>query len=148
MAGRQKSTCARRKSAPDRISGELDQAPVHFSGHFGDRRAFCSNNYGQILVKKQADRRPRKGIQNLRSHPEPYVTVGELANYWLVSRKLIYGHVESGALKAVKLGPRLLRIQTAAAIEFEKRAKLLPGTISARRSLPHKSTSRLQRRRP
>jgi excisionase family DNA binding protein len=99
------------------------------------------------LAKKQAHHRSRKRIQNLRAHPEPYVTVGELANYWLVSRKLIYGHIESGALKAVKLGPRLLRIQTAAAIEFEKRAKLLPGTISAQRLLPPKSTSRLQRRR-
>jgi hypothetical protein len=29
-------------------------------------------------------------LENLESHPEPYVTVAELADYWLVGRKQIY----------------------------------------------------------
>jgi excisionase family DNA binding protein len=65
-----------------------------------------------------------KVIERLESHPEPYVTVGELAAYWLVSRKMIYKQIDAGTLVAIRLGPRLLRIRTADALDFEKRAQM------------------------
>ena len=66
----------------------------------------------------------RVRLQNLKSHHEAYVTIGELAEYWLISRKQIYKQIEGGTLPAIRLGPRLLRIRTADAIEFEQRAKM------------------------
>ena len=63
-------------------------------------------------------------VQNLKTHPEPYVTVGELAEYWLVGRKQVYKQIRAGTLPAIRLGPRLLRIRTADAIEFERRANV------------------------
>lgn len=63
-------------------------------------------------------------IKDLHSHASPYVTTSELAEYWLVSRKQIYKQIEAGTLKAIRLGPRLLRISTAEAIEFERIAKM------------------------
>lgn len=60
----------------------------------------------------------------LESHPGPYVTVSELAAYWLVSRKLIYKQIDAGTLEAIRLGPRLLRIRTTDALDFERRAQL------------------------
>jgi excisionase family DNA binding protein len=66
------------------------------------------------------------GLQDLESHPEPYVTVAELAEYWLVGRKQIYKQIDAGTLPAIRLGPRLLRIRTADALEFERRANMRP----------------------
>ena len=66
----------------------------------------------------------RVRLQNLRSHREVYVTIGELAEYWLISRKQIYKQIDAGTLPAIRLGPRLLRIRTSDAIEFEQRAKM------------------------
>jgi excisionase family DNA binding protein len=63
-------------------------------------------------------------IQDLHVHPEPYVTTSELAEYWLVSRKQIYKQIEAGTIKAIRLGPRLLRISTAEALHFEQMAKM------------------------
>jgi excisionase family DNA binding protein len=65
-------------------------------------------------------------LENLESHPEPYVTVAELADYWLVGRKQIYKQIDAGTLPAIRLGPRLLRIRTADAREFERRANMRP----------------------
>jgi excisionase family DNA binding protein len=70
----------------------------------------------------------RRAIEQLATHPEPYVTVGELAEYWSVSRKQIYKQIEAGTLEAIRLGPRLFRIRTAEALEFEQRAKMRPST--------------------
>lgn len=75
---------------------------------------------------------PKKGIERLQEHPEPYVTVSELSEYWQVSRKLIYKQMEAGMLTAIRLGPRLLRIKTADAIEFESRAKMPPAKLEER----------------
>jgi len=66
----------------------------------------------------------RQSLQNLKTHPEPYVTIGELAEYWLVSRKQIYKQIDAGTLPAIRLGPRLLRIRTIDALEFENRAHM------------------------
>ena len=65
-------------------------------------------------------------LQDLESHSEPYVTVAELAEYWLVGRKQIYKQIDAGTLPAIRLGPRLLRIRTADALEFERRANMRP----------------------
>lgn len=68
----------------------------------------------------------KKRIRNLQDHPESYVTTSELAEYWMVSRSRIYKHIEAGTLRAIRLGPRLLRISTDDALDFERRAKLMP----------------------
>jgi excisionase family DNA binding protein len=65
-------------------------------------------------------------IKSLVEHTAPYVTTSELADYWMVSRKQIYKQIEAGTLKAIRLGPRLLRISKAAAVEFEELAKMIP----------------------
>ena len=65
-------------------------------------------------------------ITDLTAHPEPYVTVAELAQYWGVNRRLIYKQIEAGTLESVRLGPRLYRIRTRVAREFERRAKMRP----------------------
>ena len=65
-------------------------------------------------------------IVDLRNHPEAYVTTSALAAYWRVSRKQIYKQIEAGTLPAIRLGPRLLRIQTAEARRFEVLAKMMP----------------------
>ena len=66
----------------------------------------------------------RVPLEDLATHPEPYVTIGELARYWLVSRKQIYKQIEAGTLSAIRLGPRLLRIGTANALAFERHANM------------------------
>ena len=63
-------------------------------------------------------------VKDLQSHPEPYVTVAELAEYWLVGRKQIYKQIEAGTLPAIRLGPRLLRIRTSDAGAFERSANM------------------------
>jgi excisionase family DNA binding protein len=63
-------------------------------------------------------------VKDLQSHPESYVTVAELAEYWLVGRKQIYKQIEAGTLQAIRLGPRLLRIRTVDARAFERSANM------------------------
>jgi excisionase family DNA binding protein len=63
-------------------------------------------------------------VRDLAAHSEPYVTVAELAEYWLVGRKQIYKQIDAGQLPAIRLGPRLMRIRTKDAIDFERRANM------------------------
>jgi excisionase family DNA binding protein len=63
-------------------------------------------------------------VRDLAAHSEPYVTVAELAEYWLVGRKQIYKQIDAGQLPAIRLGARLMRIRTKDAIEFERRANM------------------------
>jgi excisionase family DNA binding protein len=63
-----------------------------------------------------------KQLQDLASHLATYVTVNELAEYWMISRKQIYKQIEMGYLPAIRLGPRLLRIRTIDALQFERSA--------------------------
>lgn len=60
------------------------------------------------------------GINNLNTHAASYVTVAELAEYWDVTRQLVYKHIQSGLLPAMRLGPRCFRIRTQDAVEFEQ----------------------------
>ena len=63
-------------------------------------------------------------IRQLDSHQAYYVTVAELAEYWGVSRQQIYKRIDSGALQAIQLGSRLVRVHTTAALEYERRARV------------------------
>lgn len=65
-------------------------------------------------------------LVDLARHPDCYVTVAQLATYWQVSRRQIYKQIEAGTLEAIRLGPRLFRIRTQAALEFEERAQMRP----------------------
>ena len=51
-------------------------------------------------------------IRDLASHQARYVTIAELAEYWGVSRQQIYKRIDSGALEAIQLGSRLVRVRT------------------------------------
>jgi excisionase family DNA binding protein len=92
-------------------------------------------------------------IRDLATHSAHYVTVGELAEYWSVSRRQIYKHIESGALDAIRLGPRLYRIRAVAAAAFE-RAQGVSGAAGdstvnvAQRPMPHRFGRPLRARMP
>jgi excisionase family DNA binding protein len=68
-------------------------------------------------------------IRDLSTHTAAYVSVGELANYWRVSRKQIYKQIDAGTLPAIRLGPRLFRIRTCVARAFEDSARMAPGDL-------------------
>jgi excisionase family DNA binding protein len=59
-------------------------------------------------------------IKNLSSHPVTYVSVRDLASYWMVSRRQIYKYISSGELPAVRMSARCYRVSTRAAAEFER----------------------------
>ena len=63
-------------------------------------------------------------IVDLATHEAQFVTVGELAEYWGVSRQQIYKRIESGFLPAIRLGSRLYRVRRQAALEFERQASV------------------------
>jgi excisionase family DNA binding protein len=63
-------------------------------------------------------------IRDLVSHQARYVTIAELAEYWGVSRQQIYKRIDSGALEAIQLGSRLVRVRTVAALEYERNARV------------------------
>jgi len=83
--------------------------------------------------------RSKGKIRALETHPESFVTTGELAEYWLVSRKQIYKQIQAGTLRALRLGPRLLRISTAEALKFERLAKMAHSDATRIASLPSKA---------
>ena len=85
-------------------------------------------------------------LKDLQTHTEPYVTVAELAEYWLVGRKQIYKQIDAGTLPAIRLGPRLLRIKTADAREFERLANMRPPKTPHRESVTY-PPSRVDRAR-
>jgi len=78
-------------------------------------------------------------IQSLEMHPRAFVTTSELSEYWLVSRKQIYKQIQAGTLKAIRLGPRLMRVSTAEALAFERLAKMQPERESV--ATPEKNAS-------
>ena len=79
---------------------------------------------GTVEYDKRSSARRR--IVRLQTHPDPYVTTTDLADYWGVSRKQIYKQIDAGTLTALRLGPHILRIKTAEAIRFERVAKMAP----------------------
>ena len=71
-------------------------------------------------------------ITNLAQHKDKYVTVSQLAEYWQVSRKQIYKHIDAGTLETIRLGPRLYRIRTSVAVRFEESAHMRPSGEASR----------------
>jgi hypothetical protein len=69
-------------------------------------------------------------IIDLQTHPEPYVTMSELADYWRVSRKQIDKQIEAGTLRTTLVAPRLRRIRTLDAIRFEETATVRSSTTA------------------
>jgi excisionase family DNA binding protein len=63
-------------------------------------------------------------IVELSSHPRPFVSIRELAQYWGVSRHDLYKQIDAGTLPAVRLGSRLYRVRTADAVRFAICARL------------------------
>ena len=63
-------------------------------------------------------------ILDLSSHPRPFVSIRELAQYWGLSRHALYKQIDAGTLPAVRLGARLYRIRTADALRFAISARL------------------------
>jgi excisionase family DNA binding protein len=66
-------------------------------------------------------------IHDLATHPSSYVSIGELADYWMVSRRYLYKQVQAGTLDAIHIGPRSCRIAKTAALEFERRSRAIDG---------------------
>jgi excisionase family DNA binding protein len=79
-----------------------------------------------MTTKTVGRRNKRASLKDLASYREAYVTIAELAKYWCVSRKQLYKQIEAGTLRAIRLGPRLLRVRTADAREFERQAHMEP----------------------
>jgi len=98
-------------------------------------------------------RLPLKGnkqfrLEDLETHTEAYVTIGELARYWHVSRQQIYKQIEAGTLPAIRLGPRLLRVATAEALKFERHAHMrVPDTGHGVASTPRAAKTAVGGRR-
>ena len=64
---------------------------------------------------------------NLNTHPEPYVLVSELADYWRVSERTIYRDIDKGALTAVRVGSNgNIRIPIEAARQYGRPADAQP----------------------
>src|SRR5437667_1769881 len=91
------------------------------------------------MSRQPPKRLSKPKIQSLGTHRESFVTTGELAEYWLVSRKQIYKQIQAGTLRALRLGPRLLRISTAEALKFERLAKMAHSDATRIASLPSKA---------
>ena len=89
-------------------------------------RSTKANKSPLEFVKHDRKRQNAHRIVDLRNHLEPYVTTSDLATYWRVSRRQIYKQIDAGTLKALRLGPRLIRIRTAEAARFEHMAKMSP----------------------
>ena len=82
-------------------------------------------------------------IRDLATHTACYVTVGDLAAYWVVSRQQIYKRIESGALESIRLSSRLYRIRTSAALDYERRASV---NGESRKTQPQTATIPASRR--
>lgn len=83
----------------------------------------------RVLTKPRVNSRKRRTpdweiIEDLSGHPSAYVTIAQLAKYWVVSRRKIQKEIECGALNAIRLGPRLLRVSTVEALKFERAARM------------------------
>ena len=77
------------------------------------------------MGRKNQPGRTNGRISDLGSHPRPYVTIRELADYWpVMNRSGIYKQIDAGTLPAIRLGPRSWRISTNDAFKFERVARI------------------------
>jgi excisionase family DNA binding protein len=86
----------------------------------------CDNRLDRGIVEYDKRSSTRRRIVRLQTHPDPYVTTTDLADYWGITRKQIYKQIDAGTLTALRLGPHILRIKTAEAVRFERVAKMSP----------------------
>lgn len=69
----------------------------------------------------------RRPLTDLATHPEAFVTVAQLADYWQIGRKQVLKLIESGALEAIRLGAKTYRIRASAALAFEQMGRKTHG---------------------
>jgi excisionase family DNA binding protein len=60
-------------------------------------------------------------LTDLHAYPGAFVTVGQLSDYWKISRKHVLRLIESGDLESVRLGPKTHRVPVRSAADFERR---------------------------
>lgn len=70
----------------------------------------------------------RRPVVDLASHPDAFVTVAQLAEYWQISRKQVLKLIESGSLEAIRLGAKTYRIRATAALHFESMGRKTRGS--------------------
>jgi len=63
-----------------------------------------------------------KNTERYKKKMQELYTVEEAANYLGVSNKTVYKYIDQGLLKASRLGPRMLRIESFDLINFIKPA--------------------------
>ena len=73
-------------------------------------------------------------IHDLITHPTPYLRLGALARYWGISRSRVLVRIKTGALPAVRLGPRLWRVPVEAARAYERRMRVRTTMLPFRRN--------------
>jgi excisionase family DNA binding protein len=66
-------------------------------------------------------RKPPIQLTDLHAYPGTFVTVGQLSDYWRISRKHVLRLIESGDLESVRLGPKTQRVPVHSAVAFERR---------------------------
>ena len=74
-----------------------------------------------LSQKKKGENLFTKNTESYKKMQELY-TVEEAANYLGVSNKTVYKYIDQGLLKASRLGPRMLRIESFDLINFIKPA--------------------------
>jgi excisionase family DNA binding protein len=62
---------------------------------------------------------PKTPLTDLHAYAGAFLTAGQLAEYWGVSRKHILKLIETGCLESIRLGPKTFRVRVHAVIEFE-----------------------------
>jgi excisionase family DNA binding protein len=64
---------------------------------------------------------PKTRLTDLLAYAGAFLTVGQLADYWGVSRKHILKLIETGCLESIRLGPKTYRVRVHTVIAFERR---------------------------
>jgi excisionase family DNA binding protein len=60
-------------------------------------------------------------IENLATHPDKFVNVPDLADYWHVHEATVYRLAQKHAFKSIRIGRRI-RVDRESAYEFEQAA--------------------------
>jgi excisionase family DNA binding protein len=63
---------------------------------------------------------PKTPLTDLVAYTGAFLTAGQLADYWGVSRKHILKLIETRCLESIRLGPKTYRVRVHAVIEFER----------------------------
>jgi excisionase family DNA binding protein len=84
---------------------------------------------------------PKTPLTDLVAYAGAFLTAGQLADYWGVSRKHILKLIETGCLESIRLGPKTYRIRVHAVIEFERQnqRRVTDGVVVAAARVPDPS---------